>query len=125
MTAIPRPALPAGWLERPGDRYVNATHLCVQHGRRWEDYLNATGEPGSPYSYPTRQLVAAFAEWLEIPAMDLIRLDAAGDAWVHPRLAVAVAQWASTDFAVDVSLYLNAKYPDLAERMARAMEVRW
>jgi hypothetical protein len=122
MAAITLPALPAGWLQRPGDGYVNASHLCARHGERWEDYLNATGtDPWAPCSYPTRELVAAFAEVLEIPFTDLIRLDAAGDAWIHPRLAVAMAQWVSPEWAVKVYLYLDAKYPNLAAALHKQL----
>lgn len=89
--------------QRRGDGDVNATALCKAAGKKFHDYARnqATGE---------------FVEELErsagIPANDLIQSkqgqpENGGGTWVHPDVAINLAQWLSPKFAVMVSRWVR------------------
>jgi hypothetical protein len=84
--------------QRADDGYINATSLCKVAGKTWNNYFrNAT----------TREFLEALAAKTRIRVMDLIQevRSPAGvpSTWVHPKVAIHLAQWLSADFAVRVS----------------------
>lgn len=85
--------------QRAADGYINATAMCAAAGKLWGHYrANAQ----------TKAFLDALAGSIGIP-MDLIVqpiLTGPNDGrgtWVHPQVAIHLAQWLSADFAVQVT----------------------
>ena len=103
------------------DGYVNATKLCQAAGREWRVYFGATG---------TKNFLAVLSEYENIPIVKVgiqkqIPTNSTGNlggivpaperclvesgknrfqhTWVHPDVAIHLAQWASPRFGVAVS----------------------
>ena len=88
--------------QRVNDGYINATKLCKNAGKRFNDWyrLNTTT--------PFLEELAIVAG---IPATELIHIIKGGDyklqgTWVHPQVAINLAQWLSPKFAVQVSKWV-------------------
>jgi len=88
--------------QRKGDGYINATAMCAAAGKLWGHYqANAQ----------TKAFLEALAGSIGIP-IDLIVqpiLTGPNDmrgTWVHPQVAVHLAQWLSPEFAVKVSQWV-------------------
>lgn len=84
------------------DGYIDATDLCRASGKSFNDYarLKSTSEFLSELSSDTG-----------IPASALIQSVRGGDprfqgTWVHPQVAINLAQWASPKYAVLVSKWV-------------------
>lgn len=88
--------------QRASDGYINATAMCRIAGKRWTDYnRNDT----------TKAFVAALEAEVRIPTSELIQSLSGGDprlqgTWVHPQVAIHLAQWVSPVFAVKVSKWV-------------------
>jgi hypothetical protein len=83
--------------QRAGDGYINATALCKVAGKRWYNYLR---------NETTGHFLRALEAKTQIRALDLIQeVTTAGvtATWVHPKVAIHLAQWLSAEFAVQVS----------------------
>lgn len=85
--------------QRSGDGYVNATAMCKAAGKRWPDYNRLAS---------TQDFLAELAGVVQIPTTGLVQTLAGGIAaqqgtWVHPQVAIHLAQWASPKFAVEVT----------------------
>lgn len=89
--------------QRIADGYVNATAMCKAAGKRWFDYQRL-------------DMTAAFLTELEaetgIPASEQIQSVRGGfpelqGTWVHPDIAINLAQWLSPRFAVQVSKWVR------------------
>ena len=85
--------------QRASDGYINATSMCRSVGKQINDYsrLKSTGEFLIELSADTG-----------IPVSDLVQSFKGGSpqnqgTWVHPDIAVNLAQWLSPKFAVQVS----------------------
>lgn len=102
LDLIPHKAQGALIYQRPKDGYINATAMCRAAGRRWNHYVsNAT----------TTSFVNALAADTGIPASELIQSLSGGipelqGTWVHPQVAIHLAQWVSPEFAVQVSKWV-------------------
>lgn len=88
--------------QRVKDGYINATAMCKAAGRKWNDYhrLNST-----------EAYLKALAAETGIPVSTLVQSVTGGDirlqgTWVHPQVAVHLAQWCSPEFAVKVSQWV-------------------
>ncbi|HEX8583844.1 MAG TPA: KilA-N domain-containing protein [Allosphingosinicella sp.] len=85
--------------QRLNDGYINATAMCKAAGKEWANYnQNAS----------TREFLAALERSLGIPRDLIVRSILAGPnehrgTWVHPQVAMNLAQWLSPEFAVLVS----------------------
>lgn len=84
------------------DGYINATALCKACGKNFADYkrLKATSE-----------FVLELSSDMGIPISALIQVVSGGTpqfqgTWVHPQVAINLAQWASPKFAVLVSKWV-------------------
>lgn len=96
--------------QRPADGYVNATELCKVANKRLNDYLRLA---------QTREFLAEMSSVAGIPATEqnqgvtpLVYVVQGGDpslqgTWVHPDVAINLAQWLSPKFAVRVSQWVN------------------
>ena len=88
--------------QRAMDGYINATAMCKAAGRPWNRYWD-TG--------PTKRFVDALSADTGIPVSALIQQIKGGTpslqgTWIHPQVAVHLAQWLSPEFAVKVSRWV-------------------
>ena len=88
--------------QRATDGYINATEMCKVAGKRFFDYsrLNTT----SAY-------LEALSSETGIPASELIQTIKGGQpefqgTWIHPQVAIHLAQWLSPEFAVRVGRWV-------------------
>jgi hypothetical protein len=84
--------------QRGSDRYFDATAMCKVGGKRLHDWsrLQATSE-----------YFEALYTVTGIPVTELVVSVNGGDpnsqgTWIHPRAAMRLAQWISTEFAIAV-----------------------
>lgn len=99
---IPHKAQGATIYQRPVDGYINATAMCQASGKEWANY-NQNGT--------TKAFLAALETDLGIPRSVLVQSIRGGDprlqgTWVHPQVAINLAQWCSAEFAVKVSQWV-------------------
>lgn len=96
--------------QRKLDGYINATAMCQAVGKRFFDYrrLDATG-----------QFLEALSAETGYPVSELIQVvkgSGPQGTWVHPDLAMNLAQWLSPKFAVAVAKWvrewLSGRQPD-------------
>ncbi|MCO8017528.1 KilA-N domain-containing protein [Brevundimonas diminuta] len=88
--------------QRAKDGFINATAMCKAAGKRFNDYARLG---------TTEAFVAELVRETGIPATELIQSVSGGDpqrqgTWVHPQVAIHLAQWASPRFAVMVSRWV-------------------
>lgn len=84
------------------DGYINATALCKACGKEMKHYLSNAS---------TKEFVNELSSEVGIPTSALIQTVRGGDprfqgTWVHPQVAIHLAQWASPKFAVAVSKWV-------------------
>jgi len=103
--------------QRSNDGYFDATAMCKVTGKRWNNYHRAnptqeflkalSSETGLPvYANPAVALKSATEQ-----NQGLIQIAQGGDpqnqgTWVHPHIAINLAQWCSPQFAVQVSKWV-------------------
>lgn len=88
--------------QRLMDGYINATALCKACGKEIKHYLSNTS---------TKAFVSELESEVGIPSSVLIQVVKGGvpqwqGTWVHPQVAINLAQWASPKFAVLVSKWV-------------------
>lgn len=88
--------------QRASDGYVNATAMCQAMGKNWFHYRELEG---------TRKYISALQASSGIPMTALVLTRVGGDVatqgtWVHPQVAIHLAQWLSPDFAVLVTKWV-------------------
>jgi hypothetical protein len=88
--------------QRASDGYVNATAMCKTIGRNWFHYRELEG---------TNRFLKALESASGIPMSSLVLTRTGGDVttqgtWVHPQIAIHLAQWLSADFAVQVTKWV-------------------
>ncbi|MFD0916517.1 KilA-N domain-containing protein [Pseudahrensia aquimaris] len=114
LELIPHKAEGAIIYQRPEDGYINATAMCQAADKRWNDYSILAA---------TRSFLAALETETGIPVSGLVVSQRGGDlrfqgTWVHPQVAINLAQWLSGEFAVKVSQWvydwMNGKAPKSA-----------
>lgn len=101
--------------QRANDGYINATAMCKAAGRRFNDYARLDG---------TRAFVRALSTETGFPATELIQTLRGGNpnlqgTWVHPQVAIHLAQWLSPEFAVQVSKWVFEWLSGQADRRGR------
>lgn len=99
---IPHKAQGAVIYQRPNDGYINATAMCQASGKQFKHYNE---------NRTTKDFVAALSSEVGIPTTDLVQSISGGDprlqgSWVHPQVAIHLAQWCSAEFAVKVSQWV-------------------
>ena len=86
--------------QRASDGYINATAMCEAAEKRFYDYRRQEA---------TREFLEALGSKTGIPVFDLVKTIKGGNRpelrgiWVHPRVAINLAQWLSPTFAVQVT----------------------
>ncbi len=88
--------------QRVRDGYVNATAMCKAAGKSWADY-NRLGA--------TQAFLTALSVDMGIPISGIVHSIRGGDptlqgTWVHPQVAINLAQWLSPQFAVKVTQWV-------------------
>lgn len=83
--------------QRRKDGYINATAMCAATGKLWADYNRLK---------TTSAFFGALEADMGIPISELIQSVSGGNGpqgtWVHPKVAIHLAQWLSPEFAVKV-----------------------
>lgn len=85
--------------QRARDGYINATAMCFAAGREWRRYRRLDS---------TNEFIAALESATGKRSSELIQTLTGGDVrlqgtWIHPQIAIHLAQWLSPEFAVKVS----------------------
>jgi hypothetical protein len=88
--------------QRSRDGYVNATAMCKAAGKLWADY-NRQGS--------TKDFLEELSAAMGIPIAELNQSVMGGNpalqgTWVHPQVAIHLAQWLSPKFAVQVTQWV-------------------
>jgi hypothetical protein len=85
---------------RPVDNYLFATDLCKAGGKEWKNYYQ---------NKTTLEYLEKLSTYTGIPIVKLIEVKQGryGGSWIHPKVAIHLAQWISTDFAVSVSKWVD------------------
>lgn len=88
--------------QRAKDGYINATAMCKAANRKMNDYSRLS---------TTAAFLEALGAETGIPASELIQSLKGGlieeqGTWVHPQVAIHLAQWLSPQFAVQVTLWV-------------------
>jgi hypothetical protein len=82
------------------DGYINATQMCKAGGKRLDNWLRLDH---------TKEFISKYSNSLiseEVKIVDTIQ-GKNGGTWIHPDLAVQLAQWISIDFAIQVSRWVR------------------
>jgi hypothetical protein len=87
---------------RQRDGYINATAMCKAAGRAFKHYNE---------NKQTRAFLTELSIEVGIPTSALVQSVSGGDpasqgTWVHPQVAINLAQWLSPKFAVRVSKWV-------------------
>lgn len=123
LSIIPRSWNGALIPQRPGDAYINATAMCKATGKKLDRYLKAKH---------VREFLGELRADAPNGATDLVQIRKGGEpglqgTWVHPEVAIHLAQWCSAKFAVQVSRWVleiltnPAAAPVDMDRLARAV----
>lgn len=88
--------------QRVTDGFINATEICKAAGKNFADYTRTQN---------TKDFLEALSADMGIPITELIEQIKGGipqfqGTWVHPQVAINLAQWASPKFAVLVSKWV-------------------
>lgn len=88
--------------QRATDGFINATAMCKAAGKEWSNYRKAEA---------TTEFFLALERSLQIGRDPLVQSILVGPndhrgTWVHPQIAIHLAQWLSPDFAVQVSQWV-------------------
>jgi len=90
------------------DHYVNATELCQAGGKKFNHWYSLD---------TTKDLVKELSFDTGIPASKLVEVKRGGNnkrqgSWIHPDLAIQLAQWISPSFALQVSRWVRSLFND-------------
>lgn len=88
--------------QRIGDGYINATALCKANGKLIGHYLEIE---------PTKEFLKELERSIALPIDVLVSKVMTGrnelrGTWVHPQVAINLAQWLSPKFAVQVTEWI-------------------
>jgi len=88
--------------QRVRDGYVNATAMCKASGKLWGNYWQIKR---------TQAYVEALSADIGIPISEIVQSIKGGTpdlqgTWIHPQLAIDLAQWLSPEFAVKVTKWV-------------------
>lgn len=109
--------------QRITDGYFNATAMCKSVGKKINDYGRLA---------TTQAFINELSSETGIPASGLVQIVKGGEphlqgTWVHPQVAIHLAQWLSPKFAVLVSKWVlewtsgNIQQPSLPYHLRRYM----
>lgn len=103
LTLIPHKVQNSVIDQRAEDGYINATAMCKAAGKLMADYMRL----GS-----TKDFLSELHSDMGIPISELVQSVKGGESqlqgtWVHPQVAIHLAQWLSPKFAVQVSKWVH------------------
>ncbi len=93
-------------ISRMEDNYINATQLCQAGNKKFSHWFSLD---------TTKQLIKILESNAGIPALDLVQVNKGGNhygSWIHPDLAIQLAQWISPEFALQVSKWIRTLFTD-------------
>jgi hypothetical protein len=88
-------------ISRVEDGYINATQLCKAGGKEYSNWYKNS---------KTDEFLEELSTVLLIRRTELVKLNQGGNdqyTWVHPRVAIHIAQWVSPKFAVNVTGWIQ------------------
>lgn len=91
-------------LQRQSDGFINATEMCKACDKRWPDYFRLDA---------AKAFIDALSSDVQICASQLVESQKGNTVkfeqgtWVHPDIAIHLAQWLSPQFAVQVSRWVR------------------
>jgi hypothetical protein len=90
---------------RKSDNFINATQLCKAGGKKFNDWyrLDSTKELKEELKRRFNAGIPAFKKSL----VDIKKGRYNSGSWIHPDLAVQLAQWISPSFAIQVSRWIR------------------
>ena len=93
-------------VSRSIDNYINATQLCKAGNKKFSHWISLD---------TTKELISVLASDAGITASELVDLNKGGncknqDSWIHPDLAIQLAQWLSPNFALQVSKWIRTLF---------------
>ena len=102
LTLIPHKVAESIVDQRASDGYINATAMCKAAGKQFNEYTSRTS---------TKEFLDELSPETGIPVSGLIQVLKGGTpelqgSWVHPQVAIHLAQWVSAKFAVQVSKWV-------------------
>ena len=82
--------------QRESDGYIHATDMCKVGKKEWSGYIRGK---------LVKQFINELSSTLQICRVELIITTEGngGGTWIHPRIAINLAQWISAEFAVKVT----------------------
>lgn len=103
MALVEHPIQGASVGQRASDGYINATAMCRAAGKRWSDYWRLPA---------AKEFVTELSAVVHIHTTDLVQTNTGGEprlqgTWVHPDIAIHLAQWLSARFAVQVAQWVR------------------
>lgn len=102
LTLIPHKVAESVIDQRAADGYINATAMCKAAGKQFNEYTSKTS---------TLAFLDELSAETGIPVSGLVQVVKGGTpglqgSWVHPQVAIHLAQWVSAKFAVQVSKWV-------------------
>ena len=86
---------------RDEDVYIDVTNLCTAGKKKFNDWYRL---------HKTKEFIKQLSSSAGIPAVELIKQNTGGNGerhtWVHPQVAINIAQWISPQFDVKVSAWV-------------------
>jgi len=106
---------------RPIDHYVNITQLCQAGEKKFNDWFRLD---------TTKELLNELASDIGIQVSELIESKRGNGNWIHPDLAIQLAQWISPKFAIQVCKWVRNLFSkgsveiDLARLREKEKDIR-
>lgn len=88
--------------QRTEDGYINATQLCLAAGKRWHNYVR-----NETTGHFLRALEGKTLISVSLLIQEVRSAETGTNTWVHPKVALHLAQWLSADFAVQVTDWVH------------------
>ena len=89
-------------VSRTEDNYINASQLCQAGNKQFNDWFRLT---------TTKQLINDAESETGIPVSQLVDIKKNNqDSWIHPDLAIQLAQWISPKVALQVSKWIRTLF---------------
>jgi hypothetical protein len=82
---------------REEDGYINIINLCNASGKKFNEWYKLVR---------TKTFIKALSSSSVMSVKDLIKTETNGNTWVHPQIAINIAQWISSYLDVKVSAWV-------------------
>jgi hypothetical protein len=91
-------------MSRESDKYINGTQLCKAGNKKFAHWFSLDN---------TKELIDTLSVNIGIPTLELIDKKIGGNhtgTWLHPDLAIQLAQWINPKFALQVSKWIRTLF---------------